>query len=81
MDSGYGSFSEKKITIFSFFSFLYQPVEKRYQLTRRALQLLYGYKLLVSVLTKPTLVKRDVDILKDINELKINSVFMFTIII
>ena len=35
----------------------YQPIEKKYQLTRKALQLLYGYNLPVHVLTKSTLIQ------------------------
>ena len=45
----------------------YQPVEKKYQLTRRALQLVRESGFPVHVLTKSTLVTRDVDILKEIN--------------
>jgi DNA repair photolyase len=46
----------------------YQPVEEKYQLTRKTLLLLSEKKLPVHILTKSTLVKRDVDILKKINE-------------
>jgi len=46
----------------------YQPVEKKYQLTRKTLQLVYEHHFPVHVLTKSTLVKRDIDILKKINE-------------
>ncbi len=46
----------------------YQPIEKRYQLTRGALQLVHDFGFPVHVLTKSTLVTRDVDILKAINE-------------
>ena len=46
----------------------YQPVEKKYELTRKTLQLLYKKNFPVHVLTKSTLVERDVDILKEINE-------------
>ncbi|UCD14573.1 MAG: radical SAM protein [Thermoplasmatales archaeon] len=46
----------------------YQPVEKKYQLSRKTLQLLYEYGFPVSILTKSTLVKRDADIIKKINE-------------
>lgn len=46
----------------------YQPVEEKYELTRRTLALLSGKKLPVHILTKSTLVKRDVDLLKKINE-------------
>lgn len=46
----------------------YQPVEKKYELTRKTLHLLYEKKFPVHILTKSTLVKRDIDILKKINE-------------
>ncbi len=46
----------------------YQPIEKKYQLTRKALQLVYEYNFPVHMLTKSTLIKRDVDILRKINE-------------
>jgi DNA repair photolyase len=46
----------------------YQPVEEKYELTRKTLALLSEKKFPVHVLTKSTLVKRDVDILKKINE-------------
>jgi len=46
----------------------YQPLEKKYQLTRQALQLMYEFNLPVHMLTKSTLIKRDIDILKKINE-------------
>jgi DNA repair photolyase len=46
----------------------YQPIEKKYQLTRQALQLMYEFNLPVHMLTKSTLIKRDIDILKKINE-------------
>lgn len=46
----------------------YQPIEKKYQLTRRALQLVHESGFPVHVLTKSTLVTRDVDILKAVNE-------------
>ena len=46
----------------------YQPVEEKYELTRKTLSLLSEKKLPVHILTKSTLVKRDVDILEKINE-------------
>ena len=46
----------------------YQPVEKEYQLTRKTLQLIYEHNFPVHVLTKSTLVKRDIDILKKIKK-------------
>ena len=46
----------------------YQPAEKKYELTRKTLQLLYEKNFPVHVLTKSTLVKRDINILKKINK-------------
>ena len=46
----------------------YQPIEKSYQLTRKSLELMYEYNLPVHMLTKSTLIERDIDILKKINE-------------
>ncbi len=46
----------------------YQPIEKKYQLTRKALHLVYEYDFPVHMLTKSTLIERDIDILKKINE-------------
>ncbi|MCW4044328.1 MAG: radical SAM protein [Candidatus Bathyarchaeota archaeon] len=46
----------------------YQPAEAKYQLTRRALALLCEYKWPVHILTKSTLVERDIDLIKRINQ-------------
>jgi len=46
----------------------YQPLEKKYELTRKALELMHEYNFPVHMLTKSTLIKRDVDILKEINK-------------
>lgn len=46
----------------------YQPIEKKYQLTRKTLQLLSEKNFPVHILTKSTLVKRDVDLLTKINQ-------------
>lgn len=46
----------------------YQPVEKKYQLTRQALELMLEFKRPAHVLTKSNLIERDIDILKKINE-------------
>ena len=46
----------------------YQPVEKKYELTRKTLELLYEKNFPVHILTKSTLVERDIDILKKINK-------------
>lgn len=55
----------------------YQPVEEKYELTRKTLKLLSETKFPVHVLTKSILVKRDVDILKKINE-KNNAIVSFS---
>jgi len=46
----------------------YQPIEKKYELTRRTLQVIAEHCLPVHMLTKSTLIERDIDILKRINE-------------
>ena len=46
----------------------YQPIEKKYELTRKALEILTDYDFPVAILTKSTLVQRDIDLLKKINE-------------
>lgn len=46
----------------------YQPIEEKYQLSRRTLELVDEYNFPVHILTKSTLVKRDIDILKKINK-------------
>jgi len=46
----------------------YQPIENKYQLSRRTLELIEQCNFPVHILTKSTLVKRDIDILKKINE-------------
>ncbi|MBN2411113.1 radical SAM protein [candidate division KSB1 bacterium] len=46
----------------------YQPTEKKYLLSRKTLELLNNFNLPVHVLTKSTLIERDMDILKSIND-------------
>ncbi len=46
----------------------YQPVEEKYQLSRRTLQLLCEYRWPVHILTKSTLIERDLDIIEHINQ-------------
>ncbi len=43
----------------------YQPIEGKYRLTRRALETLHRYRTPVGVVTKGTMVMRDVDVLAD----------------
>jgi DNA repair photolyase len=46
----------------------YQPLEKKYKLTRKALELFSEKKFPVHILTKSTLVERDIDLIKKINK-------------
>ncbi|PID62370.1 MAG: hypothetical protein CR986_01675 [Ignavibacteriae bacterium] len=46
----------------------YEPLEKKYKLTRRALEVLYEFNFPVHILTKSSLVERDIDLLKKINK-------------
>jgi len=46
----------------------YEPLEQKYELTRKTLELFYEFNFPVHILTKSTLVKRDLDILKRINK-------------
>jgi len=48
----------------------YQPVEKKYQLARQTLELIYKYNYAVHILTKSILVERDLDIITKINQQK-----------
>jgi DNA repair photolyase len=46
----------------------YQPLDKTYELSRKALNVIHEYGYPVHILTKSTLVKRDVDMIKMINK-------------
>ncbi|MBN2039207.1 MAG: radical SAM protein [Spirochaetes bacterium] len=46
----------------------YQPFEEKYMMSRRTLELIYKYNHPVHILTKSTLVERDIDLFKKINE-------------
>jgi len=46
----------------------YQPIEKTYQLTRKTLELLNHYHLPISILTKSTLIERDIDLFSEVHE-------------
>lgn len=56
----------------------YNPFEKKYEITRKALQLISHYHFGVSIETKSDLIVRDIDILKEINQ-KANTILKFTI--
>ena len=46
----------------------YQPIEKKYQISRKALEIISKYNYPVQILTKSTLVERDMDLLMEINQ-------------
>jgi len=49
----------------------YQPVEARYQLTRKCLAILLEYDCSISILTKSPLVLRDMDLLRDSRDIEV----------
>jgi DNA repair photolyase len=56
----------------------YQPVEKKYELSRQALEVIQEHNFPVHILTKSTLVQRDVDIIRSINK-KSRAIVSFSI--
>lgn len=52
----------------------YQPVEKKLQLTRQLLEVFLKYKHPVGIVTKNTLILRDLDLLKELNRFGLISV-------
>ena len=50
----------------------YQPLEAKYKLTRKILEVLKDYKFSVSILTKSDLVLRDLDLLKQFKDVDVN---------
>lgn len=56
----------------------YNPFEKEYEITKKALKLIAHYGFGVSIETKSSLITRDIDILKEINS-KSDSILKFTI--
>ena len=49
----------------------YQPVESQYKLTRQCLEVLSAYRFPVSILTKSSLVLRDLDLIKRFKEIEV----------
>ena len=49
----------------------YQPVEDQYKLTRQCLEVLLAYQFPVSILTKSSLVLRDLDLIKRFKEMEV----------
>lgn len=56
----------------------YNPFEKQYEITRKALELIYYYNFGVSIETKSSLITRDIDIFNKINS-KSDVILKFTI--
>ncbi len=53
--------------LFSSVTDAYQPVERQYEITRKCLEQLENTQFFVSVLTKSSLVYRDIDVLQNVN--------------
>jgi len=64
------------VIIFSGNTDCYQPVEKKLQITREALKVCLKYRNPVALITKNALIQRDIDILKEMAELKIVNVML-----
>lgn len=56
----------------------YTPVEKEYQLTRQALELLAAYRYPVHITTKSNLILRDIHILQEINRIHASTAITLT---
>ena len=54
----------------------YQPIEKKLELTRRCLEVMEQFRNPVNIVTKSTLVTRDIDILSKMNEYNAISVYL-----
>jgi len=50
----------------------YQPLERKYKLTRKTLEVLVKYQNPIEILTKSNLVLRDIDLLKKFKNLEVN---------
>jgi len=63
-------FANGFMTICGGVSDAYQPLEKKYRFTQRILELLYKYEHPVHILTKSSLVEKDIELLRKINNRK-----------
>lgn len=62
---------KKGVILFSSVTDAYQPVEKKYRITRSLLEELSDHDFPIEILTKSSLVKRDIDIISKIDESEI----------
>ena len=62
---------ERSSIMFSSVTDAYNPLERKYELTRKILETLIDYNMDVSILTKSDLVLRDLDILKKIKQIEV----------
>jgi len=62
---------ERSSIMFSSVTDAYNPLEKKYELTRKILEILVNYNIDVSILTKSDLVLRDLDILKKMKQIEV----------
>ncbi len=62
---------KKGIVLFSSICDPYQPVEAKYKLTRKCLEILLLHQFPVSILTKSKLVLRDIDLFKKFNDVEV----------
>lgn len=65
------SYFEKGIVFLSSVTDPYQPLEKKYRLTRSCLELLAWYDWPVSILSKSSLITRDIDIFKNFSDIEV----------
>ncbi len=63
-----------KVIMFSGNTDCYQPIEKKLELTRKALKVCLKYKNPVAIITKNSLIQRDIDILIELASLGITTV-------
>jgi DNA repair photolyase len=62
---------EKSSIMFSSVTDAYNPLERKYELTRKILEILVDYNMDVSILTKSDLVLRDLDVLKKMRQVEV----------
>jgi DNA repair photolyase len=71
--------AKKGLVLLSSVTDPYQPIEKKYELTREILKTLLKYQFPVSILTKSSLVLRDIDLLKKFHHIEVGITITTTI--